>query len=219
MADSRRSIVVLIGSPKGLERSSSARLASKVTGILETRDWTSQAFHIHKSLQDETIEREMQAAIDRADVVLLSFPLYVDGLPGPVTLGLERIAQRQSTRDSSRGPVRFASIVNCGFVEPTHNFLAERMLRAFSEQAAFEWYGAVMLGMAGMVNKRIAEGLGHLAAAMDEDILMPESVVHLTEKAMFPRWLYILVGNHMWKKQAKEYNAAGKLKDRPYEEA
>jgi len=217
MGDSRRLIVLLVGSPKGLERSSSGRLAKVVTGILESRDWDCAPFHLHKTLADATLEAEMYRAIDASDAVLLSFPLYVDGLPGPVVEALERIASRESARDTLRNPTQLVSIMNCGYLEPSHNFLAARMLRAFSEQAGFVWFGAVALGMAGMLRRRLEEALAHVANALNDDVLMPDIVSHLTEKPLFPRWLYIMAGNAMWKRQAKRLGAADRLRDRPYE--
>lgn len=47
--------------------------------------------------------------------------------------------------------------------------------------------------------------------------LIPEEVVKLMAKPMFPNWLYVLVAHFGWRNQAKKYGVHKKLHDRPYQ--
>ena len=72
---------------------------------------------------------ELLAAVDRADLVILAFPLYVDSLPYLVTQALEQIAARRAGETDIRRPL-FLAIANCGFPEVRHNATALAICRA-----------------------------------------------------------------------------------------
>jgi hypothetical protein len=208
-------VVVLIGSPKGLERSASARLATSITTGLESEGWECEAFHLHAAVRDESRMSELLTELDRSNLVILSFPLYVDSFPAPVIHALDRIATHRKTADRDNVP-RFFSIINCGFVEPWQNETAQQMLRQFCDQACLEWIGKISLGGGGTMNRSIRRAFRLVTEALHEEIVIPEEVYRLTRYRVMPAWLYVLGGNFMWRRIAKKNGARARLKAQPY---
>jgi len=215
VSDASERILLLVGSPKGLEKSSSVRLGRLVVDGLEERGWSSESVHLHAAVKSKEGRRELFEAIDRANVVLLAAPLYVDSLPAPVIAALELVAAHRRTGDVERTP-RFASIINCGFVEPSQNDTCQRILRRFADRAGFERVAGVSLGGGGRILKRVREAIEILVEALDLEILVPDEVERLTRKPLMPGWLYVLGGNVGWKRLADKNGVKDRLRTQPY---
>ncbi len=215
MSTTNERILLLIGSPKGLEGSNSGRLGSRVVDGLKERGWSSESIHLHQAVRSEEAMEQLLAAIRQADVVLLAAPLYVDSLPAPVIRAFERIAAERKPEDIER-VARFASILNCGFVEPQQNRTCQRMLKRFADCAGFEWVYGVSLGATGRTTKRVCRALDILVEALDLELLVSEEAGQLTDKPVLPPWLYILGGNMMWKQWADRNGVKDRLRARPY---
>ncbi len=218
MSDVSDRILLLIGSPKGSEKSGSARLGRIAVDGLEERGWSSESIHLHAAVKSEKGQRELFEAIDRANVVLLAAPLYVDSLPAPAIRALELIARHRGSGGAKRVP-RFVSIINCGFVEPSQNDTCQRILRRFADRAGFEWVTGVSLGGGGRIPKRVREALKILVEALDLEILVPDEVERLTWKPSMPGWLYVIGGNVGWRRLADKNGVKDQLRARPYERA
>ena len=208
--------LLLIGSPKGVEKSSSACVGRLLVDRLESRGWAGEAIHLHAAVRTEESRKEMLDAIDRASVVLLASPLYVDSLPAPAIRAIELIAAHRHPGNVSRIP-RFVSLINCGFLEPSQNDTCQQILRRFAENAGFEWLTGISLGAAGRVSKRVREAFDILAEALDLEILVPSEVERLTRKPLMPGWLYVVVGNFMWRRWADRNGVKDRLRARPHE--
>ncbi|MBU1049611.1 hypothetical protein KKG90_06240 [Candidatus Bipolaricaulota bacterium] len=212
-------ITILIGSPKGIEKSNSARLAKGITTVLESARWTSKWFHTHQVLRSDESWDALLSSMARSDVILLAAPLYVDSLPAPVIETLYRLTQAKNALHRDGPPPKMLAILNCGFVEAQQNYTAQSMVRLFCEGMPFEWSGGISIGAGGAINKRIRSALTLAADALRDDILVPDAVDALTGKPMMPPWLYVFGGNFMWKRQAKANGLdAKRLGDRPYED-
>jgi len=218
MNEHQAHITVLIGSPKGIEKSASARLTKVITTGLEAANWTSEWFHAHHVLRADEAWESLIASMARSDVILLAAPLYVDSLPAPVIETLHRLSQAKSMLASGGLPPRMVSLLNCGFVEAHQNTTAQSMVCLFSENMGFQWAGGISIGAGGMINKRIREALEMASNALRDDILIPDAVDVLTRKPIMKPWLYVIGGNFMWKRQAKANGLEPEdLRARPYE--
>jgi len=165
-------------------------------------------------------------AVVTADLVMLSFPLYVDSLPAPDIEVLEQIANR---RGYSTIGGRFAFIANCGFPEAHHNDNALASCAVFTRQAGFEWAGSLALGAGeGLVhgaNLNEMDGRStHLKMALDqaaEALLRGESIPTSTQiilnKPFIPGWLYRILGTFGWIKQANDWGSQHYMLRRPYQ--
>jgi hypothetical protein len=216
VSEANERVLLLVGSPKGLERSNSARLGRLVVDGLVECGWASESIHLHAAVESEEGQRELLEAIDRADVVLFAAPLYVDSLPAPAIRALEWIAAHRRPGGVKRPP-RFVSIIQCGFAEPRQNDTCQRILRWFVDRVGFEWIGGVSLGGGGRIAKRARRAFDLLIEAVDLDILVPDEVERLTRKPLMASRLYVSSGNVMWRRWADKNGVKDRLRARPYE--
>ena len=108
--------------------------------------------------------------MDRAGLVLLVFPLYVDALPYLATTALATIAGRHREPAAQR----LVAIVNSGFPETHQNSVAMAICREFAAQAGFTWAGGLALGGGGAIGgqpltgaKRRGPTVHYVTAALD----------------------------------------------------
>jgi hypothetical protein len=208
-------LLVLIGSPRGLERSSSSQLAKLFAARFCPPEWTQDWVQIHEAVATEDGLSALLARFESADVVLLASPLYVDSLPAPVIRALEVLAAHES-EEPSGGSARMASILNCGFVEATQNETAQGICRAFCERVGRAWVGGLSIGGAGVRTRRVVQALEEAGDAVSQGREIPEAAVSAAARNPMPPWLYRLGGNIMWRRWAKRLGTPRKaLRDRP----
>jgi len=218
--------LLLIGSPKA--RSTSSSLGQEFMARLGGRGWETNMLRILPHLKKEEKWQELIPELEKADLVALLSPLYVDSLPAPVTEALERIA---ALRKSAAGGRKqgFMAILNCGFPEAFHNYTGLAIARQFAQEAGYEWMGGLALGMGGAIDgkpladcgrmaRNVVKALDLAAASIDRGEAVPSQAVDLMVKPFLPRWLYIALGNWGWKRQAKRYGVKDHLYARPYQE-
>jgi hypothetical protein len=170
----------------------------------------------------------MLEAVDGADLVALTFPLYVDSLPAPTVEALERIAaHRQARVASAQRSARFAAIANCGFPEPRQNATALAICETFAQQAGYGWSGGLAMGGGGMGEGRpltelgarslgVRTALDQAGRALAQGEPIPSAARDLMAKQMGPSWIYPLAGRLIWRSRAKAFGAQRDLNARPY---
>ena len=217
--------VLLIGSPR-LKKSASFTLGKYLLDRLAAHDVTGEIRFIKRDLRSDEAMDAMTAAIAQANLVVLSTPLYVDGLPAPATRTLEMLAQRLDARDR---PARqhFGAIINCGFPEAAHNDVALAICEQFARAAGFAWAGGLALGAgeavkgrpltesAGMARNVIA-ALDQAAEALAQGETIPPTAQALMRKPLIPPWMYRTMGQLGWIIQSRQYGQFGKLRQRPW---
>jgi len=216
MSAAQGTVLLLIGSPKGLERSQSARLAKPVIGEMMASGWRCEEIHLQATMASQSSIDGLLEAVGRSDTILLSAPLYVDSLPAPVIDALRRIAEHRSAIAPAKVQ-RFAAIMNCGFVEPRHNDTCQFILQQFVQRARLEWVGGASVGCGGRMNRRVRKALEMMGRALADEVLVPEEVEKQTRKQVMPTWMYLLGGNAMWRSSAKANGVADQLRATPYE--
>jgi hypothetical protein len=200
--------LLLVGSPRGLEKSTSARLGGRLLDTLREHGFATEKIHVHAAVRTpEELEKALTAAAS-ADLVILSLPLYVDSFPAPVIAFLEAVAQR----GLGRGRTQFAMIIQCGFPEKEQNDTAVAIAERFAAEAGWTWLGALALGGAQTFGDTANEALGRLAEAIAAGHELP----HVYLRKPMPAWLYRVGGNVMWRREAKKRGTADKLRARPY---
>jgi len=200
----KKNALVLIGSPKGLETSTSARLARAVLAPFDDQGWTVDWIHLHRAVETAEGTTELVTKVSGADQVVFAAPLYVDSLPAPAIRGLERIAAARSERTGEEKVPRFAVLINCGFVESQQNDTAVGICRAFAEAAGLEWFGELTMGSAGNGPKRFHRALAEAGSALSSGFPIPPSARKLTRRPAMPKLLYVIGGNVMWRRIAKK---------------
>jgi len=217
--------LLLIGSPKG-EKSNSASLGNYLISKLEELGIASEIGFIHRLVNREDKIQSLFKMIDSADLIILSFPLYVDSLPAPVIKAMELIKEEQDKLKRKKFK-NFMAICNSGFPEASQSTVVLKICRFFAKDCGFIWKGGVAVGGGGIINgiplqerggvvRNIIKGLDIAAQALKGGKDLPQEAIDLISKEMFPSSLYRMFGNFGWKSQARRHGVKKKLKDKPY---
>lgn len=223
--------LLVIGSPKGKAGTSYAlgnALFRKLAAAgMETEETTvSTALASPESL--DLFEKSVAAA----DLIVFSFPLYVDQLPAPLIRALEFIAERRSPGGGTpakdrAGRQKLAMIVQCGFPETHQNLPAVDIMRTFARETGFHWAGGLALGMGGAIGRRpvdkpsgmlrnVVRALDAAAAALAAGEDIPAEAAVLMSKPLMAKSLYTIAANFGMKIQARMHKAGKRVYDRPY---
>ncbi|TLU88660.1 MAG: NADPH-dependent FMN reductase [Chlorobium sp.] len=225
-ADSRvRSATVLVGSPR-MVKSTSAALGGYIAERLEEHGVRTETFQLYKVSGNPDRTRAMLESIDKTDLVLLAFPLYIDSIPAPV-LSIMRTIKEHRQNKAVNG--RFAAIANCGFIEAQHNENALASCAVFAKQSGFNWMGSVSIGGGeGLVHGRPLRELGGpaipykknldlAAAALAAGHPVPDEARKQLAKPFTPGWIYRTIGSMGWKKEARKNGILQQISARPYQ--
>lgn len=211
LAAAPRSATLLVGSARPPGQSTSESLGRALLMGLERGGVTSRvvrAIDFVKAGQrmDEALERMAES-----DLLVVSAPLYVDGLPALATRALEVLATRVAQRRCSLGAV--VGVVNCGFPEAAHARTAMRLLRCFASETELVWAGGLAMGGGEALHGRpVAEAGGTVRAqarAIElaaEDLaqgrtLRAEAMTAMA-KPVVPALLYRWFGTLRWVRRA-----------------
>ena len=233
-AGARRALLI-VGSPKTRESSTSGVLGGYVLDRLKKeRGWETESLTLRASLNRAEGEAQLISAVDRAGLILLVFPLYVDALPYLVTKALAVIAAHRGAA-GERSAQRLVGIVNSGFPETRQNAAALAICREFAGQSGFTWAGGLALGGGGIIGGEPLTGPKHsgppvphviaalemTAAALAEGLPVPAQAARTIARNRIPfvlwRWLYAWMGGKGFEKlAAKNGVAKNQLLARPY---
>jgi hypothetical protein len=174
--------------------------------------------------QDRLLE-----SVEAAELLVLSFPLYVDSLPSLLIEALEALASAPRRAGSRR---RLAAVCNCGFPEAGHGAIALEVCHRFAMEAGFEWAGGLALGGGGVIDgkplsgslldpltwtaKAQIRGLDLAAEALAGGNPIPERAIRLLARPMAPRWLYLSIASLGWRLKARRNGASRQLFAAPY---
>jgi len=211
--------LLLVGSPRGIDRSTSGRLGGRLLDALKERGVETDKLHVHAVARSPDALASALAAVAAADLVVLSLPLYVDSFPAPVIAFLEKVAERRTggMADAAHGRAGRAGLfllIQCGFPESEQNATALAIAERFAAEVGWRWLGGLAFGSMQSSGASATEALARGAEAIAEGKPIPEIAL---KKAM-PAWLYRFGGNIMWRREAKKNGVAGRLRDRPYED-
>jgi len=222
-----RSALLLVGSPRGA-RSTSASLGGYLLERLAGQGVTASARFVEDLPSAATQDHGLPAAARAADLLIASFPLYVDALPAPVTRAMEAIAAGRLQDRATGGRRDFVAMVNCGFPEAQQAEVALAICRRFAAAAGFCWLGGLAMGLGGTLGGRplgqgdgrfghVEEGLDLAAAALARGEAVPERAVRLLARPIVPPARFVAMGNRYWSAKAAARGIQDRLRDRPYQ--
>ena len=228
---SPRTALLLVGSAKPAGESSSEALGAHLLVRLAEQGILTETHYVARAMRTEARTQELLHAVDRADLFILAFPLYVDSLPYLVTGALERIAAHRQAQPSPNGSpaASFLAIANCGFPEAAHNATALAICRQFADEAGFAWAGGLALGEGGALNGQSlteAGGMAHnvvaaldlAAVALAESEPVPAEAIALMARPFIPARAYMLMGDVGWLAQARRNRVLTRLRARPFKQ-
>jgi multimeric flavodoxin WrbA len=231
--------LLLTGSPKAIP-STSAALGGYLMQRLAERGWQTENMKLRAHLRQPEAQSQLLAAVDRADLIVLAYPLYNDALPYLVTCTLQLIGRRLS-KPLRRRPQRLVVISNNGFPEPHHNLPAISICRRFAETAGLDWAGGLAVGGGEALSagqplhqirrvlppvKHVMRALDLAAEALSDGQGVPDKAANLIARnpihpAPFAsyRWIFRRKAARRWEREAAENGVAlASLRAQPYRE-
>lgn len=215
--------LLLLGSPK-VKNSTSESLGIFLLEGLNKRGYTVDKIQANSALKRDS--KELLEKVNDTDILIISFPLYVDCLPAPLIRVLELVNKDRKERELTKEQ-KLIAIANNGFPEALHSFTSLKIIENFAIKSKFKWLGGFAFGAGGAISGRHIEQLGGMTRskvtalnmivdALTNDNSIPKEAFDLMTSDMMPTWLYTFFGNHGWKTQAKKYKTKQKLYEKPY---
>lgn len=225
---SDRKALLLVGSPKK-SNSSSDSIGSYLLDKLSEDGYATDKLNILSSLKSNEDAETLLEAVNNAELIILTFPLYVDSLPAGVIKSFELIASHRE-KNKSTSVQRMIAIVNCGFPESLQTKIALDICRCFANSVGFKWAGSLGLSCGGVISGRpikeqsgmlrnVIKSLDLTSKALVNNNPIPSEAKDLMAKQFIPSRLYTFIGNMGWKKAAKKNGCRGKIYARPYEKS
>jgi hypothetical protein len=217
--------LLLVGSPKP-KASTSASLGGYLLEKLGERGMETQTLNLRHTLRSEERQRELLAAADAADLVVLAFPLYQGNAPAIAVEAMELIAAHRRAEPEPRRQA-FVALENHGLPEPEQAATALAICQRFAREARTEWAGALCLPMGpvlrerplgeiGRVARNVTEALDLTARALASGETVPDAATRLMLKPLVPRFLFGFVAERDFRKQAKANGVLDRYRERPY---
>lgn len=214
--------LILVGSPR-VNKSTSESIGNYLSEGLINKGYECSSLHIISKLKND-VEGLLQQVND-ADMLIITFPLYIDCLPSPLIKAMELINQNRKGKENSKKQCLIA-IVNNGFPEASQNETSLKICEIFAKNSGFQWLGGIPLGGGGAINgnpitkgsmtKNIALALDMTIEAIVNDNSIPSEAIYTMSKGMVPKALYTFFGNQRWKSQAKKNNSIKNMYAKPY---
>jgi len=216
---------ILTGSTRG-GRTTSQSVGEYLAERLAERGVHSEAIRIREALRSEQGGADMLAAIERADVFVLVFPLFISNLPAMVIRALEIISEHRNG-DGERKP--FIAICQGGYPEARQSEAALAVCRQFAREAGFEWAGGLAFGGGSVIGGQPLESMGamtkHPRQALDmtsEAIArgqpVPDQAVETMAKLLLPTWLILPILNAVMVLRVRQAGVLKRFRARPFAE-
>lgn len=203
---------IFIGSARPKGGSTSEALACGLAAALEDKGTRCTLLHAAAFIKPGAAAERALATMLAADLLVVSAPLYVDGLPYLTTRALECLGRQLAALDV--GLRRLVGILNCGYPEAVHNRSALRQLRHFAEQYGLAWGGGLALGAGEVIHgrpiddhplllRRPIRALRLAGAALGAGLPVPEPAIHLMARLLVPAGLFRRLAAIRWVRDAR----------------
>ncbi|MDO5294236.1 MAG: hypothetical protein Q4F05_15975 [bacterium] len=200
-------ITAIDGSPKPKD-SNTKQFIGAITKSLEDTN----TIHTY-SVAIKPLEEEAIGIVLESDVILLGFPLYVDGIPSNVLK--QMIVLENAFQNSKKKDTVVYAIVNNGFYEGEQNVNAIEMVKHFCKRAGITFGQGIGIGTGEMqggmiqqgmpVGKAVLKNLGANLEILTANIKNRQSGPNLYVRPNFPWHGFQFMGDHtFWKAKAKK---------------
>lgn len=203
-------VALISGSPK-MANSASQTVLNEMRTLLSVEILTTTL-----AFTKPVLSNEMLRSLARADTLLFSFPLYVDGIPSQLLSCLCQIEQAGLWANSSG--VRVYAVSNCGFFEGVQNRLALELMQNWCAKAGLTWGQGLGIGgggaLVGFTDIPTGHGpkkdLGAALKRMAQNISLGAAAENEFVSINFPRRLYKLMAQLGWRTQVRKNGLRGR---------
>lgn len=194
-------ITFINGSPKvKAEESASQEILNALRIFLP--DETISNIHLNK----KRVSKEEMQLLKLSDVIVFSFPLYVDSVPSQLLSCLYEMEKSLSSLS-----IRIFAISNNGFFEGTQNRYALDVIKNWANRTNLFWCQGLGIGGGGIISgsnipvgKGPKKNLGKAMEIFSENIINKASGQNIIINMNFPRFLYKMIADFGWKIQANK---------------
>ncbi len=216
-----KNIVLINGSPRA-EGSASMKMLNQLKSRFDS-DCNITVIEAAKSILHKR-QPEDYVGMERADAIVLIFPLYVYCLPGALTEFLVGYSEYLSGAGKPSGQKIYA-VINCGFPESRINNDAAHVVKRFCDEIHAAYRFSVLIGSGGMLQpmkllppinaawKRIGSAFDKIAG----DITGTEEPQDIHIESKVPEKLFFFIAQTNFAFLAKRNGVKGKqLYKQPY---
>ncbi|MBD3213226.1 MAG: hypothetical protein GF311_11520 [Candidatus Lokiarchaeota archaeon] len=221
----RREILLLIGSPRA------ANSTSESLGMFLWRQMNNEKFSLTKEYTHRLVVGEEKRdyifdVINKTDLIIISFPLYVDHLPAPVIKFMEIIYEKKDNLHEPQNKSLIA-ISNSGFPEASQIDLAMKICKNFAEDMGFQWKGGLQFGGGEVIHGRDLEEIGRMIESLKKGLKMAgrdlsddnpisQEAKELVSEQTIPMGMFKLFANLGWRWRALKNRNVFNLKNKPF---
>lgn len=146
---------------------------------------------------------EAEQNLANCDVLVFSFPLYVDSVPAHMLSWLQKM---EPVMRENKCSARVYVVVNCGFFEGHQTRLAVGVIKQWCAKSGLKWGQAVGLGagpmaqIPGVIGRVLYKPLGKTIAHMGENVKNNRNRSDIYIQPSFPRKLYMWMAHKIFVK-------------------
>jgi len=195
-----KKVIAVNGSPRGKKSNSMTTLKIIHQELSGEFEWN------NISIKSNTVPTKKFL---ESEILLISYPLYVDGLPSGLIKWLEEY--RRIALEAKSVQTVYAA-ANCGFYEGEQNRHSLKMIEAFAISSRLKWGGGIGIGTGEMITamkevppqagirRPVFEIMKKLSNALESESPLAQN---LYAHHGFPRILYKVSGEAGWRKKAR----------------
>ena len=210
-----KNVVFISASPKIIEKSVSKQFLQMAGSQIDGTEFNKTFIDVSKSISSHNLSEDFDT-LSKADVIIISFPLYVFCMPGILTRFLVDYYNFYTKSGNASKHVKVYAIVNCGFPEPEINLEAVRVIKSFSQHINASFRFGVLIGGGPMMfaaqeapfMKKVVQELkcafSSLAADLKDENLAEMDSINIGVNFPFSRRLYFFMGNRGWISMARK---------------
>jgi hypothetical protein len=195
---------------------------------LEKKGLETEILWVNKQVTSEKRTTQMLEAVDCADIVILTAPLYDDCQPYIVIKAMEAIADQKK----DMGNKRFMPIINSGLPEPEQiTAVSISIYHKFAMTVGFKWAGSLAIGGGEMLQgvrgktledigrmaNRIKETLENIAEAMVTERSYPDKSIRTVPDFFYkPLFKKLIARFNTWGWKSRTKKNGGIVDARPF---
>ncbi|MFU7516038.1 hypothetical protein [Clostridium sp. HCS.1] len=201
-------ISLINGSPK-VKDSASEIILNELKNYLNNNKSIKNLSISEYYFRNNKVDNDIIEEVIKSDILVFSFPLYVDGVPSHLLRCLLKL--EESFNKIKEKDIKVYALVNCGFYEGKQNKLAIEIIGNWCEKCGLKWGQGLGIGAGPLLHsvKSVPaehgpkKNLGKALNIISNNILNKISDNNLFITANFPRFAYKFAAEMGWKKSIK----------------